>query len=328
MRDTATKSDRVFVEKTPHEEGFAAHFEQHIKPKLLELEETRLNALAASRKRLPFAFSGAVAVAVIAVLLWQQLQDAGEYSFWFAAAFVGSGWFLYRWVRSHVNQYTADRKRVLVPEALKFVGDFRYMHDGKIADRVFNASRLFDKWDKNESGDLITGHYHDRRFQFAEVELSDERGESSEVVFKGCIFILEMPSPMDLTIAVRHKGKVKKWLASVFGSTKDLVPVTFDDVNFREKFEVYSTNEAEAHQLITPPLIHAMLELGELRYAERIEFGVLGRTFLLKIATERDLFEPVDANTSALTSDDSRRFLEELHSVLSIVEILALVTAH
>ena len=95
---TATNSNLVFAEKAPHEEGFGAHFEQHIKPKLLELEEMRLNALAASTKRLLFAFSGAVAVAVIEVVLWQQLQDAGEYWLLFAAAFVGSGWFLYRWI--------------------------------------------------------------------------------------------------------------------------------------------------------------------------------------------------------------------------------------
>lgn len=36
-------SNLVFVEKAPHEDGFAAHFEQHIKPKLLKIEEARLS---------------------------------------------------------------------------------------------------------------------------------------------------------------------------------------------------------------------------------------------------------------------------------------------
>ncbi len=40
---TAANSNLVFVEKAPHEDGFAAHFEQHIKPKLLKIEEARLS---------------------------------------------------------------------------------------------------------------------------------------------------------------------------------------------------------------------------------------------------------------------------------------------
>ena len=47
---TAANSNLVFVEKAPHEDGFAAHFEQYIKPKLLKIEEARLNALAAFRR--------------------------------------------------------------------------------------------------------------------------------------------------------------------------------------------------------------------------------------------------------------------------------------
>lgn len=88
---SATNSNLVFVEKTPREKGFAVHFEHHIKPKLLKIEEARLDALEASRKREFRAILGGVAVAVVAVSILLQLEAAVGVWFFFAlAVLIGS----------------------------------------------------------------------------------------------------------------------------------------------------------------------------------------------------------------------------------------------
>ncbi|MAF49124.1 MAG: hypothetical protein CMM10_12745 [Rhodospirillaceae bacterium] len=305
--------------------GFEAHFEQYIKPKLSGLEDGRINARAASRKRLLVAAFGILALVAIVLFLrarFDILKEFGLFESAILVLFVGGS--IYAWVRRPRSRHIADRKQAIIPEILKFAGDFRYRHDGKIAEDILNNSRLFGYWDKYESEDLITGSYFGRRFQFAEVTLTDTRGEDEDVEFNGCLVFLEMTSARGLTVATKHKGKISKFWDRTFRSTKNLTSIDFGDAEFGENFEVHSDDEAGARALITGQLIQAMSKLGELRDAEVIEFGTNGKTFLLRIETERDLFEPARINDTALTPNDSRRFLQHVREVLNIVEVVAL----
>ncbi len=149
---------------------------------------------------------------------------------------------------------------------------------------------------------------------------------STTTVFEGAIFRVEIEPTSQMTIAVKDTGKAMNWLGGVFKSFSGLHRVAFDDSRFEDKFEVFATNEAEARRLITPQLIETTLKLARLRGAEKVEFGMYRNNFLLKVDTERDLFEPVDANKSALTTEDSRKFLEEFRGVLAIVRAVAQAT--
>jgi class 3 adenylate cyclase len=324
--ETAAYAGLAFVEKAPHEEGFAAHFDQYIKPKLLKIEEARQNARAEYKARGRFALGG-LAIAAIAGWYLAQLDDV--WWSWLFFVFLGAlfgGAPLYRWVSNPITRFTAGWKLAIIPEVLNFIGNFRYNHYGKIRDGTLKDVNLFGDWDKQECGDLITGNCCDRPFQFAQGKLSNGSGEDYNEVFKGWLFVLQMPSRMKHTIAVGRTGAILTWLPDLFGSTKDLHEIPFDDDRIRERFDIYSTDALEAQRLVTPRLIDTVQQLSDLYDASSIEFGVSGDTFLLKIATNRDLFEPVAASHSALTTEDTQRFLEELREVLAIVKALALAT--
>ncbi|HSF94614.1 MAG TPA: DUF3137 domain-containing protein [Thermohalobaculum sp.] len=323
--ETAANANLVFVEQAPHEEGFAAHFKQHIKPKLLKIEETYQKTRAEYRIRCGLAL-GALAIAVmIAIVLFRQNADGKVIGLLAIGALV-AGNKIYNWVMEPIEDITANRKQTIIPEVLNFIGDFRYINNGKISDGTLKYMGLFDYWDKYKSENLITGSYYDRDFQFAEAELSDESGDGISQVFKGWLFVLKMPSKLKRTIAIGQKGKVSKWLSDMFGSSKGLHEIPFEDDRIRERYDIYSTDVLEAHRLVTPKLIDAIQKLGNLRGGSSIEFGVGGDLFLLKLATNRNLFEPVTERDSGLTTEDTRRFLEELHEVLVIIEALAVAT--
>ncbi len=322
MQDIPPDFDLVFVERAPHERGFAEHFERHIKPKLLEIERARLDALAAIRKRLLIAvLIGAVFVLTV-IVMWANVVAGNE---WIAMVLyisaVAGGWLWY-WVRGPTRQYAVDRKHVIIPEVLKFIGDFHYEPRGKIDEETLRASRLFKPWKRYDSEQLVSGSHLGRPFQFAEVELS--KGDSG---FKGFILTLEMSSwTSHMTIAVRGRGIVPDLFGGVLKSFKGLQKVWFDHAEFEHEFEVYSTSEEESRKLISPELIAGLRMLGALRGSNTIEFGVHGNIFLLKIDTTRDHFEPVQVVDSALSTEASSQFLEQLHEVLDVIEIVATAT--
>ncbi len=331
MWEHAAESDLVFIERAPHEQGFADYFGVYIKPKLLELEYTRLNAQNASKKRLPFALVGGVALVLTLIWFWQSQTWLEGDLIWFPiAVMVAGGLFLTIWVHGPRDQYEVDRKQAIIPEVLRFIAviaDFSYEHDGKIAEKTLKASGLFGSWDTYYSEDLVTGTYRGRAIQFAEIELKKGSGKSQITVFKGFILALEMPAwTNEKTIAVRDKGNAMNWLGAVFKSYRNLEKVHFDHAKFEHEFEVYSTSANEARQLISPLLIAAVRMLGELRHAKSIEFGAHDDVFLLKIETKSDLFEPIQVTKTALTTEDSRRFLEELRDVLDLIEIVTTAT--
>ncbi len=329
MQDIPPNFDLAFVEKAPHERGFAEHFERHIKPKLLEIERARLGALATSRKRSRIAILLG-AVFVLPLILMLANDAAGNSTEWIQAVLAIStapGVLLYYWARGPIRQSAIDRKHVIIPEVLKFIGDFHYERGGKIDEETLRASRLFKPWKRYDSEQLVSGSHLGRPFRFAEVTMYKGTHTHSDIVFWGFILILKMSGWTDhMTMAVRGWGKVQDRLGGMLKSFKGLRKVWFDHAEFEREFEVYSTSEEESRKLISPELVAGLRMLGALRGSKAIEFGVHGNVFLLKIETNRGHFEPAQAAESALTTEDSRQFLEELHEVLDIIEIVAEAT--
>ena len=139
----------AFEEREPHERGFAAHFDEHIKPKLQELETARLRTLAAYRKRIQKRILIAVVlwIAVVGggIIVLQQLAVGlfGWFFFVIAGVIAGliAGVLFGGWASKLIGQYVADRKQALIPGVLKFVGDFTYDHDGGIGEDTLQLRR-------------------------------------------------------------------------------------------------------------------------------------------------------------------------------------------
>lgn len=143
--------------------------------------------------------------------------------------------------------------------------------------------------------------------------------------FRGLVLEMTINPSVNATIVVKDRSGFTGWLSGYVGVSLEGLPrVSFDHGKFADKFAVYSSNEAEAHRLITPRLMEMALELGR---KQSIEFAMMPeRIFLFKMQWSRDLFEPASAERSALTTEDSRKFLEELHGVLQIVKTVAQAT--
>lgn len=314
-----------FEEREPHEQGFAAYFDRRIKPVLSRLEDVRVAARRAWWIRTGIVVALVPVGGLILYLLW-------GWRFWYfvigLAVWLLAMAVLFWLIRRAARSYPRARKRELIPEMLAFFDEFEYEPRGGISKRILADSHLFEDWDKYDSEDLISGKYRGREFDFAEASLTREGRKAMRKLFRGFILALELPEPVDgVIIGVRDKEDVFKDFEQVVQRHRGLTLVPVADQAFEDDFEVYATRNDEAPALIDDRLMHALAAIRRLHDAHAIEFGFNERIFLLKIATDRDLFESAPLRRTALSTDDTRRLLAEIALVLEIVDTAGRGTA-
>ena len=316
-----TNAPLVFEENAEHEKGFAAHFDAHVKPRLLELEEARLKARRALWVRIAITTGVVVVGAGILYLVYPWRADI---FWWGLGIWLAAVAFLVWLARRAPRGFARDRKDALIPGVLSFFGEFDYEPRGRISKRVLRRSHLFDDWDGYDSEDLISGAHGGRTFDFAEARLARKRGKDDRAEFRGYLLALELPAEAEgVTIGLSPRGGSFTDLEEVVKRARGLTLVRFEDENIRGDFDIYSTHADEARRLISDALAGALHRIGELHEAAGIEFGINEQVFVLKIATEHDLFDPASLYRTALSTDDTRRVLEEVYLVLAIVHELA-----
>ena len=322
----------TFEERAPHENGFAAHFDQHIRPRLDEIERRRLEE---KKKRSPWYTLGKWLVSIIiylsAILLFYSTVENRFILYTSYALGISLLVLYFLWNRYWSGEYALNRKPVLVPLVLNFLGDFKFAADGEIPETVLSSSKLFGSWSIYQCRDLISGTHESHAFEFGEIKLERMKrmgeGFAPETVFEGICIAVRLSVPTDhQTFAVASAGGPKDWLRGLMESDPGLNQVPFEDATSQNQFDVYSTDEAEARRLITPEAIEAAINLGRIRNAGSVEFGFTGDWFVLKLATDHDVFYTSSIDATALTTEDSRAFLEELHEVLQIVETIGTAT--
>lgn len=157
----------------------------------------------------------------------------------------------------------------------------------------YNKSRFEDCW----SGE-VAGH----EFRAFEATLHQETGSgkdrSSTLKFRGCIVQMALGRELAATVLVRRKGALGSLFGSrdgfrVAGEHLDLVEQVHPD--FRDRFEVYSTDQVEARTLVHPAYVEQLLDIERAFGAQNVR--ALFHDGLVVIALESgNLFESGSLN--------------------------------
>lgn len=128
-----------FVENEPYEKGFSDFFQDKIKPKLIALEEKRLELLAkyARRKKIGYPLIILAAILIIGSPILVE---------WIPPAFVIgiiAEISAIMWMTAPLRNYVSTAKENLIPELLKFFGDFEYKINAGIEAKILFASKIF-----------------------------------------------------------------------------------------------------------------------------------------------------------------------------------------
>lgn len=281
-----------------------------VRAQLGSLEENR----AAAMRRFWLWIVGAVLLAVAAYV---SLELAGWHQFSFFAALLflafGAGMAF-----TALSKAAESLKRPVL-EALAAKAGMEYLETGFSPPAYPEARKaLFGSWLNSETfTDLFHGKDDEgRNFAIYEAHLQKRSGKSQQTVFRGQIYAIERRSTGSATTVVVPDRGLFNFVKPMSGMVR--VPME-SDPEFEKKFEVYSTGEMEARQLLFDSDLRRRLL--DMRQKGRV-FVYLGRTDALVAASGSDRFEPGSMFRSRPGEDRVRSMVDDVCDALATLRAL------
>ncbi|HEY5722450.1 MAG TPA: DUF3137 domain-containing protein [Allosphingosinicella sp.] len=176
---------------------------------------------------------------------------------------------------------------------------------------------LFGSWISSEAfSDLFNGRDEEGRGVAAyEAVLQRGSGRSRHIVFSGQIYALQRESNSGATtVIVPDRG-----LLNFFKPSGGLERVRIEDEDFERRFEVYSTHEVEAKQLLfSSTLRRLLLDLRQKQGKGKV-FAWFGSEGVLVATSGKDRFEPGSMFRSRDSQERTRSMFDDFCGSLGVL---------
>lgn len=232
------------------------------------------------------------------------------------------------------SSYVRDFKNQIVGPIVRYVSpNLSYRPESGISERQFQSSGIFHKRiDRYSCEDLVLGPVDKTRIAFCELhaEYKTRSGKNTHwhTIFKGLFFVADFNKHFHgrtyvlPDTAERLFGRLGQKLQGFGKSHGELVKL--EDPVFERAFAVYSSDQVEARYILSPALMHRMLELRR-KAGNNVYFSFCGGSVNIAIASDKDRFEPKLFST-VLDIDLAREFVGDLQSAIGVVDELNLNT--
>lgn len=312
--------------------GFEDYYQNVLQPKFSGLEAER-------KKYLRYFILGLLIVFVVIPLIciglfwWFLEQNNGNLSYHYEGE-APIGWILLGLMILIVLTATPLRifkrkaKGRVMPEFIKYFGDFYYSYQRYIDDITLEKSRLFRDYNRHSGDDFFIGEYRGVGMTISEENLkfhiSDGKKSSTSTVFKGIVILLEMNKNFSgQTIVLKDWGIFNSFhrLGNLGSGLKRIV---LEDSAFEKEFEVYGSDQLEARYLLTTAFMVRMLKVRDAYKSNKIQFSFFDNKLLISIETPVNMFE----TTSVFRSTTNRKLInqtfEQFASIMEVIDILKL----
>lgn len=289
-----------------------------LEPELLRLESKRLE-LKGKGSRTGRIVAGGIVAAGIVFMLCQGFSLIG--------GGVTGGLALILWaccVGVYSKEFSAFYKQHVISVIVEAVcRGAAFTPDAGIPEAVFNGCGLFRKGpDRYHSEDFISGKVDKTNFCCAEVHAEEKvvtrnsKGQTTTHwvdIFKGFLFIADFQKDFrGHTVIFRNS-----WFKWGRGGDR----MKLENLEFEQRFDVYSTDQVEARYLLTPLFMEKLLALDN-KFPGKITVGFRGSKVIVAIPDSKNHFEA--GIWRSVNPDMLRGEFEVLHSVIGIVADLNL----
>ena len=221
--------------------------------------------------------------------------------------------------------YKKKVKPQIMPELIKFFGDFNYGFEVGLDEAILQQSGLFAKYNNREKDDYFRGKYDGVGITIAEEKLRwlkrDYRDfEVKKKVFDGVCILLEMNKNFaGKTLVLKESG-----IFNALNKVEGLQNVKLEDLRFEKYFEVYSDDQIEARYLLTSAFMERILKLRDLYEGKSIQMSFYNNKLLLAIPTKQNMFEANSFFGSNLNRQKVNVVFEQFYTIFSIIKLLKL----
>ncbi len=295
----STVNEPVFIEepaaKAPWEQGFAAVFARDIAPGLQVQEVSRLRAVA-----LLWKLEGGVVVLAVITWLIMSWTDAHWAVQWvllpLLAIFLG-------WFASRVPHllYREGLRELVMPPICAFLGGLTYQRRGEgggIDPKRLMDVGLIPPASRFTLEDYFAGRWRDLAWEMVELRViretsgSSSGGKSTRTVYRGLLLRMLVPVTFQGVVVVsRDYGKLGNELAALAGLGRSLARVPLPPGAFEEHFEVRSDGQAKLDELLTEPVLAALLQLDQTRGGKGLTAAFVDGACFVALPLRQDLFE-------------------------------------
>ena len=306
----------------------AGDLDARLKPALAELDRDRQAQRGEFLFRIAVTILGTGALAVASGLAVVGALGAGPQALgllvYVVPPLAGGG--LGFWASLSRRRYMSDYKTQVLPAIAGALGDFHYDAAGKIGAQRLAGSTLLPQHDEYHSEDLFFGHHKGVEVALAEVKLTREQGSGKDrktsTPFKGLFALLSLQRNISGKTVVRlNAGAIANWLGGTFGGLERFVP---EDMAFDNRFEVYTSEKAEARHLLTPALLERLTALAGQLGGGSLQAAFYEDQFFIMVSNAKDLFEPPSIFTSVLKDKGIARIAGEFRDVLAMIDGMTL----
>jgi len=229
-------------------------------------------------------------------------------------------------------------KKLVVPSLLKDIDPgLAYNPTGCIPKEEFRRSKIFSNTISVYTGeDLVYGSYKGIPIRFSELKVqekhSDGKNTTYHTFFQGVFLIADFNKDFKYSHWVLPDS-AEAAFGQLVGNFLQKINLPgrghmtrMEDPVFEKKFVVYTEDDVEARYILTPKLMHTMLQLSEhfRKGASKIAFAFMNSNVYvaIPIAGNRDLFEmPTQGD---LGEETARKTQEELREILSVFDVMEL----
>lgn len=331
MSENKTMMESEYI--TGLRSGFETYYSSVLKPKFADAEIQR-------KKYLCFFIvaivAGFIVVPGIVIALFMSALTQGSSSFPYQSVKdlpLGTIFFgiliLLVIVSTPILIYKKKSKARVMPEFIKYFGDFSYHYQSYIDDDTLIQSKLFKDYNHHTGDDFFIGSYKDVQMIISEEKLTristnNEGRAHTWLVFKGIAISLAMNKNFNGQTVVFKDWGIFNALHKLENLGSGLKKISLEDSIFEKEFEVYGTDQLEARYLLTTAFMERMLKVRDAYKANKIEFSFFNNNLLIAIESYKDMFE----STSLFHSTTERKRIDETFeqfaSVMGIIDILKL----
>ena len=223
----------------------------------------------------------------------------------------------------HVLKFHAkeqDLKKEIIPLICECYGCLHwldYNSRSEIDTSIVSKSNLIPFFGGGFIDDVFVGNHRNVNYEIIEVgfrnKLKHYKSQTARNAFNGVIIKLDMNKNFTSNTTIYSDTN------SIFIPAK-LQQTFLEDIEFNQKFKVYTNDEVEARYLITPVFMEQLKDMQTVFRAKNIYCAFYNNYFLLALALDKDLFS-LDASSGALiNSKQYFLFYEEIVSILKLID--------
>lgn len=226
------------------------------------------------------------------------------------------------------KRYTQTYKETICKGVLEQMFEIKaYDPNYGFSKEFVRSTYLISTGNRYKSDDYIAGSYNGIDFERSDVCMQDHRktGKSSTTVtlFKGSWTVFTFPKNVSSYMMIREKEFLSNGRpGGIFSDAPSTSKVTFEDIDFNDRFEVYAQDEHDAFYVCTPQFIERIKKL-EANHEGRLTIGIMNQKVHVLFYNDQNAMEP--SIFHEITENDFNSVRKEMNQIIEIMDALNLI---